>query len=70
MARTERYEEHGSVSKGGYADFLRVLTVERFTVWKPPASATDRVAPLGTTRTQAAAGEHLGRPQHSRSGPR
>jgi hypothetical protein len=53
MARTERYEEHGSVSKVSCADFLRVLTVERFTVWKPPASTTDRAAPLGHPRTKA-----------------
>ena len=55
MARTESTtKKHGSMPEVDYGHFLRVLTVERFTVWKPPASATDRVAPLDHPRTEAA----------------
>ena len=42
MARTEPNEKHGSLPEVDKADLLRALTVERFTAWKPPSSATDR----------------------------
>ena len=52
MAGTEHHEEHVSAPEVDYTDLLRALTVERFTAWKPPESATDRSAPLGHQRTK------------------
>jgi len=51
MATAKPNEEHGTVPEVDYAELLRALTVERFTVWKPPSSATDRAAPLSHPRT-------------------
>ena len=51
MATAKPNEEHGTVPEVHYAELLRALTVERFTVWKPPSSATDRAAPLSHPRT-------------------
>ena len=45
MATAKPNEEHGTVPEVDYAELLRALTVERFTVWKPPPSATDRATP-------------------------
>lgn len=53
MATAKPNEEHGTVPEVDYAELLRALTVERFTAWKPPSSATDRAAPRDHPRTGA-----------------
>ena len=53
MSTAEPNEEHGTVPEVDYAELLRALTVERFTVWKPPSSATDRAATRAHPRTGA-----------------
>ncbi|MEP7036003.1 MAG: hypothetical protein ABI934_10480 [Actinomycetota bacterium] len=52
MGITEPNEERGSLPRVDHADLLRALTVERFTVWKPPASASELTTPVGHSRSQ------------------
>lgn len=42
MTTTEPYEGQILVPEADYTDFLRTLTVERFTPWERPTSAEDR----------------------------
>jgi hypothetical protein len=50
MATVKPNQEHVTMPEVGHAELLRVLTGERFRVWKPPARATDRTAPAGRQR--------------------
>jgi hypothetical protein len=52
MAGTEQHEEQVSAPDADYTGLLRAVTVERFTAWKPPESATDRAASLGHQLTK------------------
>jgi len=54
MARAKPNEEHETVAEVDHAELLRVLTVERFRVWKPPGRATDRAARQDHPRSEAA----------------
>ena len=54
MATAKPNEEHETVTEVDHAELLRVLTVERFRVWKPPARVLDRAAPGDRAGSEAA----------------
>jgi hypothetical protein len=45
MATAVPDEEHEEVPEVDHAELLRVLTVERFGVWKPPANTQGSAGP-------------------------
>jgi hypothetical protein len=53
MATAKPNDEHEPAPEVDHAEILRVLTAERFTVWKPPAASTDRVTARDHPRTKA-----------------
>ena len=52
MATAKANEEHETVPQVDHPELQHVSTFERFRVWKPPARATERTAPLGRQRTK------------------
>jgi len=54
MATAKWDEEHETVPDVDHAELLRVLTVERFRVWRPPARVPDHAAPQHHPRNQGA----------------
>ena len=54
MATAKPNGEHETVPEVDHAELLRVLTVERFRMWKPPARVSDRAAPRDHARSEAA----------------
>ena len=53
MATAKLNQEHETVPEVDHAELPRVLTVERFRVWKPPARVPDRAAPRDRPRSEA-----------------
>ena len=54
MAMAKPNDEQEPVPEVDHAELLRLLTVERFRVWKPPARVPDRAAPRDPARSEAA----------------
>jgi hypothetical protein len=54
MATAKPNGEHETVTEVDHVELLRVLTFERFSVWKPPARVPDRAAPGDHARSDAA----------------
>ena len=53
MATLKPNEENETVTEVDHAELLRVLTVERFRVWKPPARVPDSPAPRDRAGSEA-----------------